>query len=179
MSIDMDADVITIENSRSHEKLLSVLHEGVKFGAGIGPGAFDIQRPGIPSTKKIAINKMLQVLGPNELWVNPGCGLETRKHTEVKLALQNMVVAAKQIRTPLVDAGDNSKWRRFIREGKWADFGREGKWAARPTSRLAQPFGGSGRIWFARETGRKNENWDQHDPVALNKWAKAGWAGLT
>ncbi|XP_052175514.1 5-methyltetrahydropteroyltriglutamate--homocysteine methyltransferase-like isoform X3 [Diospyros lotus] len=115
--IDMDADVITIENPRSHEKLLSVFHEGVKYGAGIGPGVFDIQRPGIPSTKEIAdrINKMLLVLAPNKLWVNPGCSLETRKHTEVKPALQNMVAAAKQIRTLLVDANANSEWRRFIR----------------------------------------------------------------
>jgi 5-methyltetrahydropteroyltriglutamate--homocysteine methyltransferase len=101
--IDMDADVITIENSRSDEKLLSVFREGVKYGAGIGPGVYDIHSPRIPSTEEIAdrVNKMLAVLESNVLWVNPDCGLKTRKYIEVKPALQNMVSAAKQIRTQL------------------------------------------------------------------------------
>ncbi|KAK6141528.1 hypothetical protein DH2020_024729 [Rehmannia glutinosa] len=76
--IDMDADVISIENSRSDEKLLSVFHEGVKYRAGIGPG--------------------------NILWVNPDCGLKTRKYSEVKPALSNMVAAAKLIRMQLAAA---------------------------------------------------------------------------
>ncbi|XP_055809256.1 5-methyltetrahydropteroyltriglutamate--homocysteine methyltransferase [Solanum dulcamara] len=104
--IDMDADVITIENSRSDEKLLSVFREGVKYGAGIGPGVYDIHSPRIPSTEEIAdrVNKMLAVLDTNILWVNPDCGLKTRKYTEVKPALQNMVSAAKAIRTQLSSA---------------------------------------------------------------------------
>ncbi|KAF3588447.1 hypothetical protein F2Q69_00032465 [Brassica cretica] len=104
--IDMDADVITIENSRSDEKLLSVFREGVKYGAGIGPGVYDIHSPRIPSTDEIAdrINKMLAVLEQNILWVNPDCGLETRKYTEVKPALKNMVDAAKLIRSQLASA---------------------------------------------------------------------------
>ncbi|XP_030516241.2 5-methyltetrahydropteroyltriglutamate--homocysteine methyltransferase-like [Rhodamnia argentea] len=104
--IDMDADVITIENSRSDEKLLSVFREGVKYGAGIGPGVYDIHSPRIPSTEEIAdrINKMLAVLEKNILWVNPDCGLKTRKYTEVKPALQNMVAAAKVLRTKLASA---------------------------------------------------------------------------
>ncbi|CAK9164774.1 unnamed protein product [Ilex paraguariensis] len=76
--IDMDADVITIENSRSDEKLLSVFCEGVKYGAGIGPA--------------------------NILWVNPDCALKTHKYAEVKPALQNMVVAAKLLHTQLASA---------------------------------------------------------------------------
>ncbi|VVA96374.1 unnamed protein product [Arabis nemorensis] len=101
--IDMDADVITIENSRSDEKLLSVFREGVKYGAGIGPGVYDIHSPRIPSTEEIAdrVNKMLAVLEQNVLWVNPDCGLKTRKYTEVKPALKNMVDAAKLIRSQL------------------------------------------------------------------------------
>ncbi|KAE9586546.1 hypothetical protein Lal_00044629 [Lupinus albus] len=101
--IDMDADVITIENSRSDEKLLSVFREGVKYGAGIGPGVYDIHSPRIPSTEEIAdrINKMLAVLEKNILWVNPDCGLKTRKYTEVKPALTNVVAAAKLIRKEL------------------------------------------------------------------------------
>ncbi|KAL5830695.1 hypothetical protein ACOSQ3_016113 [Xanthoceras sorbifolium] len=101
--INMDADVITIENSRSDEKLLSVFREGVKYGAGIGPGVYDIHSPRIPSTEEIAdrINKMLAVLESNILWVNPDCGLKTRKYSEVKPALSNMVAAAKVLRTQL------------------------------------------------------------------------------
>ncbi|KAG1333928.1 5-methyltetrahydropteroyltriglutamate--homocysteine methyltransferase 1 [Cocos nucifera] len=104
--IDMDADVITIENSRSDEKLLSVFHEGVKYGAGIGPGVYDIHSPRIPSTEEIAdrINKMLAVLESKILWVNPDCGLKTRKYTEVKPALTNMVSAAKLLREQLASA---------------------------------------------------------------------------
>ncbi|KAG7575886.1 Cobalamin-independent methionine synthase [Arabidopsis thaliana x Arabidopsis arenosa] len=104
--IDMDADVITIENSRSDEKLLSVFREGVKYGAGIGPGVYDIHSPRIPSTEEIAdrINKMLAVLEQNILWVNPDCGLKTRKYTEVKPALKAMVDAAKLIRSQLASA---------------------------------------------------------------------------
>ncbi|KAM7258183.1 hypothetical protein ACFE04_013924 [Oxalis oulophora] len=101
--INMDADVITIENSRSDEKLLSVFREGVKYGAGIGPGVYDIHSPRIPSSEEIAdrINKMLAVLESNVLWVNPDCGLKTRKYTEVKPALSNMVAAVKLLRTQL------------------------------------------------------------------------------
>ncbi|XVE59732.1 hypothetical protein DITRI_Ditri05aG0069900 [Diplodiscus trichospermus] len=104
--INMDADVITIENSRSDEKLLSVFREGVKYGAGIGPGVYDIHSPRIPSTEEIAdrINKMLAVLESNILWVNPDCGLKTRKYSEVQPALSNMVAAAKLIRTQLASA---------------------------------------------------------------------------
>ncbi|KAJ8766787.1 hypothetical protein K2173_008341 [Erythroxylum novogranatense] len=104
--IDMDADVITIENSRSDEKLLSVFREGVKYGAGIGPGVYDIHSPRIPSTEEIAdrIKKMLAVLESHILWVNPDCGLKTRKYTEVKPALSNMVAAAKLLRAELASA---------------------------------------------------------------------------
>ncbi|CAK9322751.1 unnamed protein product [Citrullus colocynthis] len=104
--INMDADVITIENSRSDEKLLSVFREGVKYGAGIGPGVYDIHSPRIPSTEEIAdrINKMLAVLETNILWVNPDCGLKTRKYAEVNPALKNMVAAAKLLRTQLASA---------------------------------------------------------------------------
>ncbi|CAI0397396.1 unnamed protein product [Linum tenue] len=104
--INMDADVITIENSRSDEKLLSVFREGVKYGAGIGPGVYDIHSPRIPSTEEIAdrVRKMLAVLESHVLWVNPDCGLKTRKYDEVKPALSNMVAAAKLLRAELSKA---------------------------------------------------------------------------
>ncbi|XP_074289743.1 5-methyltetrahydropteroyltriglutamate--homocysteine methyltransferase-like [Silene latifolia] len=101
--INMDADVITIENSRSDEKLLSVFHAGVKYGAGIGPGVYDIHSPRIPSTEEIVdrVTKMLAVLESTVLWVNPDCGLKTRKYAEVNPALRNMVAAAKTVRSQL------------------------------------------------------------------------------
>lgn len=101
--INMDADVITIENSRSDEKLLSVFREGVKYGAGIGPGVYDIHSPRIPSAEEIVdrVTKMLAVLESHILWVNPDCGLKTRKYAEVKPALSNMVAAAKAVRAQL------------------------------------------------------------------------------
>jgi 5-methyltetrahydropteroyltriglutamate--homocysteine methyltransferase len=101
--IDMDADVITIENSRSDEKLLSVFREGVHYGAGIGPGVYDIHSPRIPPTEEMAdrARKMLAVLESKVLWINPDCGLKTRKYGEVVPALTNMVNAAKQLRAEL------------------------------------------------------------------------------
>lgn len=101
--IDMDADVITIENSRSDEKLLSVFRQGVEYVAGIGPGVYDIHSPRIPSTEEIVerINKMLAVLNKNILWVNPDCGLKTRKYAEIERALRNMVAATKLVRSKL------------------------------------------------------------------------------
>lgn len=104
--IDMDADVITIENSRSDEKLLRVFKDGVKYGAGIGPGVYDIHSPRIPDTEEIAdrIRKMLDVLESKVLWVNPDCGLKTRKYGEVKPALTNMVEAAKKLRAEFASA---------------------------------------------------------------------------
>lgn len=104
--IDMDADVVTIENSRSDQKLLSVFHEGVKYDAGIGPGVYDIHSPRIPSTEEIAerINAMLAVLDRKILWINPDCGLKTRRYSEVQPALSNMVAAAKLARMQLAAA---------------------------------------------------------------------------
>ncbi len=165
--IDMDADVITIENSRSDEKLLSVFREGVVYGAGIGPGVYDIHSPRVPGFEEMAerarkvtapttklfsivslsvfliciggtffpvtvgpihspasqiqelssiwrLNKtmciflwalqMLAVLESKVLWINPDCGLKTRKYAEVVPALTNMVKAAKQLRTELSSA---------------------------------------------------------------------------
>lgn len=101
--IDMDVDVITIENSKSDEKLLSVLPEGVQFGSGIGPGVYDVHSPRIPSDKELRdkIKNIVMVLENNNVWVNPDCGLKTRKYSEVQPALSNMVGAAKYNRKML------------------------------------------------------------------------------
>ncbi|XP_057782092.1 5-methyltetrahydropteroyltriglutamate--homocysteine methyltransferase-like isoform X1 [Salvia miltiorrhiza] len=100
---DMDADVVTIENSRSEQKLLSIFSEGVKYDAGIGPGVYDIHSPRIPSTREIGerIEAMLAVLDAKTMWINPDCGLKTRKYSEIIPALTNMVAAAKLARMHL------------------------------------------------------------------------------
>ncbi|PWA36333.1 methionine synthase [Artemisia annua] len=95
----MNVDVTTFD-SLSAEELQFVAAERVEYGAGIGPGVYDINSPKIPSVEEIhnRINKMLAVLETNILWVNPNCGLKTREYGEVKLALENMVTAAKKPR---------------------------------------------------------------------------------
>ncbi|KAF8007061.1 hypothetical protein BT93_K1152 [Corymbia citriodora subsp. variegata] len=98
--IDMDADVVTIKNSRSDEKLLSVLLEGVEFGTGIGPGVYGIHSVMIPSAEEIA-DRTTKMLATNILWFNPEFVLKTHKHTGVKLALKIFIAAAELLRTEL------------------------------------------------------------------------------
>ncbi|XP_031258500.1 5-methyltetrahydropteroyltriglutamate--homocysteine methyltransferase 1-like [Pistacia vera] len=98
--IDMDVDGITTENSRSDEKLLSVCM-GVKYGAGIVPAVYDIHYPRIQSIEETAdrINKKLAVLKTNIFWMDriSGYGLMTRKYSQLKLALKNVIAAAKSL----------------------------------------------------------------------------------
>ena len=99
----MDADVISIETSRSRMELLDAF---VRFDYpnGIGPGVYDIHSPRVPSADEITqlLRKALQVLRPEQLWVNPDCGLKTRGWPEVDAALRVMVQCARQLRqTPL------------------------------------------------------------------------------
>ncbi|XP_039160163.1 5-methyltetrahydropteroyltriglutamate--homocysteine methyltransferase-like [Eucalyptus grandis] len=100
---DMDADVITIENARSDEKLLSVFHEGVNYGAGIVPGVYDIHSLIIPSAEEIA-DRTIKMLTTNILWFNPNFVFKTRDHAGVKRALKIMVLAAELLRTELAHA---------------------------------------------------------------------------
>ena len=95
----MDADVITIETSRSQMELLDAFVD-FKYPNEIGPGVYDIHSPRVPSKEEIIqlLNKALKVLPLRNVWVNPDCGLKTRKWPETKLALENMVGAAKYIR---------------------------------------------------------------------------------
>ena len=96
---DMDADVITIETSRSDMELLDVFEE-FNYPNAIGPGVYDIHSPNIPtSTEMITLmEKAAQRISTEQLWVNPDCGLKTRQWQEVRPALTNMVEAAKQLR---------------------------------------------------------------------------------
>ncbi len=96
---DMDADVITIETSRSNMELLDVF-DAFAYPNEIGPGVYDIHSPNTPSVDEIVslMQKAAQRIPAERLWVNPDCGLKTRHWDEVKPALLNMVKAAKQLR---------------------------------------------------------------------------------
>ncbi|MEE9492398.1 MAG: 5-methyltetrahydropteroyltriglutamate--homocysteine S-methyltransferase [Gammaproteobacteria bacterium] len=96
---DMDADVITIETSRSDMELLDVF-EAFQYPNEIGPGVYDIHSPNIPSVDAIVqlMKKAAQHIPANRLWVNPDCGLKTRQWEEVTPALVNMVAASKRLR---------------------------------------------------------------------------------
>ncbi len=95
----MDADVITIETARSGNRLLNIFKE-VGYSKGIGPGVYDIHSPRIPSIEeyKGQIEQRLEVIDSSLFWVNPDCGLKTRRWEEVKPALENMVKAVREIR---------------------------------------------------------------------------------
>jgi 5-methyltetrahydropteroyltriglutamate--homocysteine methyltransferase len=96
---DMDADVITIETSRSDMELLDAF-EHFNYPNQIGPGVYDIHSPNIPTQQHIEdlMLKAAERIPAERLWVNPDCGLKTRQWAEVLPALTNMVAAAKALR---------------------------------------------------------------------------------
>lgn len=96
----MDADVITIETSRSQMKLLSAFAGDFKYPNDIGPGVYDIHSPRVPSKDEMVdlLRKAKAVVPAEQLWVNPDCGLKTRAWPETKAALESMVEAAKILR---------------------------------------------------------------------------------
>ncbi len=98
----MDADVISIETSRSAMELLDAF-AGFAYPNDIGPGVYDIHSPRVPGQQEMEdlLEKALKVLKPEQLWVNPDCGLKTRGWAEVKPALIAMVAAAKAVRSRL------------------------------------------------------------------------------
>ncbi len=95
----LDADVISIEASRSQMELLEAF-VAYKYPNEIGPGVYDIHSPRVPDTASMValLEKAEKVLTPEQIWVNPDCGLKTRGWAEVEPALKNMVEAAKIIR---------------------------------------------------------------------------------
>ena len=95
----MDADVITIETSRSDMELLDAFGR-YSYPNQIGPGVYDIHSPRVPSAQDIVrlLKKAAQVIPPSRLWVNPDCGLKTRGWAETEAALANMVEAARLMR---------------------------------------------------------------------------------
>jgi 5-methyltetrahydropteroyltriglutamate--homocysteine methyltransferase len=96
---DMDADVITIETSRSDMELLDAF-DNFNYPNEIGPGVYDIHSPNIPTQEHIVqlMKKAAERIPAGRLWVNPDCGLKTRQWAEVMPALRNMVAAAKTLR---------------------------------------------------------------------------------
>ncbi|MDO5375805.1 MAG: 5-methyltetrahydropteroyltriglutamate--homocysteine S-methyltransferase [Staphylococcus rostri] len=96
---ELDADVISIETSRSHGDLIQDF-ENINYDLGIGLGVYDIHSPRIPTEEEVttAINRALQQIDRSLFWVNPDCGLKTRKEDEVKAALTVLVDSAQKLR---------------------------------------------------------------------------------
>ncbi|NLR61317.1 5-methyltetrahydropteroyltriglutamate--homocysteine S-methyltransferase [Chitinophaga polysaccharea] len=96
----MDADVITIETSRSQMELLEAFAH-FSYPNETGPGVYDIHSPRVPTVAEMEglLDKAAQLLPVRNIWVNPDCGLKTRKWPETEQALLNMVVAARNMRS--------------------------------------------------------------------------------
>ncbi|MBQ5961742.1 5-methyltetrahydropteroyltriglutamate--homocysteine S-methyltransferase [Massilia sp. ZL223] len=96
---EMDADVITIETSRSNMELLAAFDD-FRYPNEIGPGVYDIHSPNIPSQEQIVglMHQAAARIPAQRLWINPDCGLKTRSWEEVRPALANMVAAARTLR---------------------------------------------------------------------------------
>ena len=101
---DLDADVITIETSRSEMELLEAFVD-FKYPNEIGPGVYDIHSPRVPKVEEMVylLNKAKEVLPIENIWVNPDCGLKTRKWEETKPSLENMVKAAQILREQVIE----------------------------------------------------------------------------
>ncbi|MFZ7947086.1 5-methyltetrahydropteroyltriglutamate--homocysteine S-methyltransferase [Neobacillus sp. 19] len=99
----LDADVISIETSKSHGELIHAFEENT-YDMGIGLGVYDIHSPRVPLLEELIrnIHRALQVLDPKLFWINPDCGLKTRGMEETVAALQVMVIAAEQTREELL-----------------------------------------------------------------------------
>ena len=103
---EMDADVLSIETSRSKMELLSDFGH-FKYPNEIGPGVYDIHAPRVPTAEEIVdlLERAAKVIPVGRLWVNPDCGLKTRGWAEVEAALRNMVDAARIFRERLAQSG--------------------------------------------------------------------------
>ena len=99
---NMDADVITFEASRSKLTILDFLKEN-NFETEVGPGVYDIHSPRVPSVEEIvtALDRMIEKIGKDKLWVNPDCGLKTRGIVETVKSLENLVKATEIVKSRL------------------------------------------------------------------------------
>lgn len=97
--IELDADVLSIETSRSNMEFFHEI-ESINYPNAMGPGVYDIHSPRIPNKEEIVklLKNAARVLDKKRIWVNPDCGLKTRSWEEVEPALKNMVAAAKELR---------------------------------------------------------------------------------
>ncbi len=102
---DLDADVISIENSRSAAELLEAFRD-YRYDKEIGPGVYDIHSPRVPPAEEMEqrLREATTVLDPRLVWVNPDCGLKTRRYEETVPALEHMVQAARSMRGAAVPA---------------------------------------------------------------------------
>lgn len=96
---ELDADVTSIEAARSHMEVLDDLN-AIGFAGSVGPGVYDIHSPRVPSAQEMtgSLREALEAVPVQRLWVNPDCGLKTRKTDEVVASLRNMVTAARTVR---------------------------------------------------------------------------------
>lgn len=101
----MDADVISIETSRSRMELLDAFVR-FQYPNEIGPGVYDIHSPRVPDKEEMLalLRKAAEVLRPEQIWVNPDCGLKTRGWKETRAALEALVAAARELRAENADA---------------------------------------------------------------------------
>ena len=95
----LDADVILIEGSRSGMEILEAFRT-FRYANDVGPGVYDIHSPRVPPVEEMVglLRKALEVLRPEQVWVNPDCGLKTRTYDEVVPSLRNLVAAARALR---------------------------------------------------------------------------------
>jgi 5-methyltetrahydropteroyltriglutamate--homocysteine methyltransferase len=127
----MDADVISMETSRSKMELLGVF-ERYRYPNAIGPGVYDIHSPRVPAVAEMVelLSLARRHLADDQLWVNPDCGLKTRRWDEVRAALTNMVEAARVMRAssapdhPLAEVADGDvEHLRTLQRRKMTDLG--------------------------------------------------------
>ena len=99
---DLDADVISIETARSRMELLTAF-ERFHYPNEVGPGVYDIHSPAVPEVGAMVelLRRACRTLKPEQVWVNPDCGLKTRGWPEVDAALRNLVAAARTVRAEL------------------------------------------------------------------------------
>ncbi|MGH9046575.1 MAG: hypothetical protein ACRDVW_04595, partial [Acidimicrobiales bacterium] len=101
---DLDVDVVSFEAARSHVALIGDLADA-DYRGGAGPGVYDVHSPVVPTAAEIAslLRRAIDAVGAERLWVNPDCGLKTRRYDEASAALAHMVDGARSVRAELED----------------------------------------------------------------------------
>ena len=104
--VELDADVLSVEGARSGMRILDALARR-RYPNAVGPGVYDIHSPRVPSAEEIEerLREAQAALSPEQIWVNPDCGLKTRSWPEVRAALEAMVSAARRLRAAAIPGG--------------------------------------------------------------------------